>query len=33
MKDKPLEVGLPIDIMEVTKAGIRWIKQKEGCKN
>ncbi len=33
MKDKPLEVGPPIDIMEVTKAGIIWIKQKEGCEN
>lgn len=33
LKDKPLEAGPPVDIIEVTREGIKWIKQKEGCKN
>lgn len=31
IKDKPLTVGLPIDIIDVRNTGIRWIRQKKGC--
>lgn len=32
IKDKPLDVGLPVDIAEITgTSGLRWIRKKSGC--
>ena len=33
IKDKPLDVGPPIDIIEATKEGVKWIRQKKSCPN
>ncbi len=33
IQDKPLDVGLPIDIIEATAKGIKWTRKKTSCPN
>jgi hypothetical protein len=33
IKDKPLEAGLPIQIAEATKNGVKWVRDRNVCAN